>query len=60
MWSTGVGAAVMKRIAAPMLGGICTSFLLELLLYPAVFEIWKWHSEVKRLTQQSELVAHSQ
>jgi copper/silver efflux system protein len=35
------GADVMKRIAAPMFGGIVTSFLLELLVYPAVFAIWK-------------------
>ncbi len=48
MWSMGVGADVMKRIAAPMIGGIFTSFLLELLVYPVLFEMWKWHSEVKR------------
>jgi Cu(I)/Ag(I) efflux system membrane protein CusA/SilA len=47
MWSTGTGADVMKRIAAPMIGGIFTSFLLELLVYPAIYEIWKWHFEVK-------------
>jgi Cu(I)/Ag(I) efflux system membrane protein CusA/SilA len=47
MWSTGTGADVMKRIAAPMMGGIFTSFLLELVVYPAVYGIWKWHSEVK-------------
>jgi Cu(I)/Ag(I) efflux system membrane protein CusA/SilA len=38
----------MKRIAAPMVGGIFTSFLLELLVYPAVYEIWKWNFELKR------------
>ncbi len=47
MWSTGAGADVMKRIAAPMVGGIFTSFLLELVVYPAIYEIWKWHFEVK-------------
>jgi Cu(I)/Ag(I) efflux system membrane protein CusA/SilA len=41
LWSTGTGADVMKRIAAPMVGGLVTSFLLELLVYPAVFSIWK-------------------
>jgi copper/silver efflux system protein len=41
MWSTGTGAEVMKRIAAPMVGGIVTSGLLELLVYPAIFAIWK-------------------
>jgi Cu(I)/Ag(I) efflux system membrane protein CusA/SilA len=44
MWSAGAGADVMKRIAAPMIGGIFTSFLLELLVYPALYEVWKWHS----------------
>lgn len=41
MWSVGAGADVMKRIAAPMIGGLFTSFLLELLIYPVVFYIWK-------------------
>jgi len=47
MWSAGAGADVMKRIAAPMVGGIFTSFLLELVVYPAIYEIWKWHFELK-------------
>jgi len=47
MWSTGSGADVMKRIAAPMLGGIVTSFLMELVVYPPIFAIWKWNWEVK-------------
>jgi Cu(I)/Ag(I) efflux system membrane protein CusA/SilA len=48
MWSVGTGADVMKRIAAPMIGGIFTSFLLELVVYPAVYEVWKWNFEVKQ------------
>jgi Cu(I)/Ag(I) efflux system membrane protein CusA/SilA len=47
MWSHGTGADMMKRIAAPMVGGIVTSFLLELLIYPVIFTLWKWHWEVK-------------
>ena len=47
MWSAGTGADVMKRIAAPMIGGILTSFILELVVYPAIYEVWKWQS-VKR------------
>ena len=47
MWSTGSGADVMKRIAAPMVGGIITSFILELLIYPAIYTIWKWWAEVR-------------
>lgn len=41
MWSSGTGADVMKRIAAPMIGGIVTSFILELLVYPAIYLLWK-------------------
>jgi Cu(I)/Ag(I) efflux system membrane protein CusA/SilA len=48
MWSMGAGADVMKRIAAPMIGGIVTSFLLELLVYPPIYEIWKWNFEMKK------------
>jgi Cu(I)/Ag(I) efflux system membrane protein CusA/SilA len=47
LWSNGAGADVMKRIAAPMVGGIITSFLMELVIYPPVFAIWKWNWEVK-------------
>jgi Cu(I)/Ag(I) efflux system membrane protein CusA/SilA len=47
MWSTGTGADVMKRIAAPMVGGVVTSFLLELLIYPAIYTIWKWWADVR-------------
>jgi copper/silver efflux system protein len=49
MWSTGTGADVMKRIAAPMIGGIFTSFLLELVVYPALYEVWKWRSVKRQL-----------
>ena len=48
MWSVGTGADVMKRIAAPMIGGIFTSFILELVVYPAIYEVWKWHFELKK------------
>jgi Cu(I)/Ag(I) efflux system membrane protein CusA/SilA len=50
MWSLGTGADMMKRIAAPMIGGLVTSFILELLVYPPVYGIWKWHFEMKRGT----------
>jgi len=53
MWSTGAGADVMKRIAAPMIGGIFTSFLLELVVYPAIYEIWRWHFGLKRDLSQA-------
>jgi Cu(I)/Ag(I) efflux system membrane protein CusA/SilA len=48
MWATGTGSDVMKRIAAPMVGGIFTSFILELLVYPAIYEVWRWNTVVKK------------
>ena len=53
MWSHGAGSDVMRRIAAPMIGGIFTSFLLELLVYPAVYEIWKGF-EIRKLAREAE------
>ncbi|PWB74581.1 MAG: CusA/CzcA family heavy metal efflux RND transporter [Holophagae bacterium] len=47
MWSTSAGADVMKRIAAPMIGGLVTSFLLELLVYPAIYKLWKQRTDPK-------------
>jgi copper/silver efflux system protein len=44
MWATGTGSDVMKRIAAPLVGGIVTSFLLELVIYPPVYQLWKGRS----------------
>jgi Cu(I)/Ag(I) efflux system membrane protein CusA/SilA len=44
MVSSGTGADMMKRVAAPMIGGLATSFLLELLVYPAVYGLWKERS----------------
>jgi Cu(I)/Ag(I) efflux system membrane protein CusA/SilA len=48
MWSLGTGADMMKRVVAPMIGGLVTSFILELLVYPPIYEIWKWNFEMKR------------
>lgn len=50
MWSMGTGADVMKRIAAPMIGGIFSSFIMELLVYPPIYAIWKWRYEMKKGT----------
>jgi Cu(I)/Ag(I) efflux system membrane protein CusA/SilA len=41
MWSAGTGSDVMKRIAAPMVGGVITSVIMELLAYPAIYYLWK-------------------
>ena len=48
MVSLGTGSDVMKRIAAPMVGGLVTSFILELLIYPPLYESWKWYFVLKR------------
>ena len=47
MWTTGTGADVMKRIAAPMIGGMVTSTILTLLVIPVLYALWRWR-EVKR------------
>jgi len=47
MWAVGTGSDVMKRIAAPLIGGILTSFVLELVVYPPIYQIWRWR-EVRR------------
>jgi len=39
---------MMKRVAAPMVGGLFTSFALELLVYPAIYAIWKTRVEMPR------------
>jgi Cu(I)/Ag(I) efflux system membrane protein CusA/SilA len=51
MWSAGAGADMMKRVAAPLVGGLVTSFILELLVYPAVYTTWKWRSDLRRGTR---------
>ena len=51
LWSSGAGAEVMKRIAAPMVGGLATSFLMELIVYPVLYERWK----SRRLTGEPQL-----
>jgi Cu(I)/Ag(I) efflux system membrane protein CusA/SilA len=54
LFSNGVGSDVMKRIAAPMVGGVFTSFALELLVYPVFFVVWKWNTEVRALVEKKE------
>ena len=54
LFSNGVGSDVMKRIAAPMVGGIFTSFALELLVYPVLFVVWKWNTEVGPEVEKKE------
>ncbi|MFZ0309570.1 MAG: CusA/CzcA family heavy metal efflux RND transporter [Candidatus Sulfotelmatobacter sp.] len=53
LWASGAGSEIMKRIAAPMVGGIVTSFLLELLVYPAVYALWKEKKQTNELNLNS-------
>jgi copper/silver efflux system protein len=52
MWTTGTGADVMKRIAAPMIGGMVSATILTLLVIPTLYAVWRWQ-EVKRLQRVS-------
>ena len=48
MLSVGTGSDMMKRVVAPMIGGLVTSFVLELLVYPPIYEMWKWRFVMRR------------
>jgi Cu(I)/Ag(I) efflux system membrane protein CusA/SilA len=50
LWSHGTGADVMKRIATPMVGGVVTSTMMELLVYPAIYYIWRSRALKARMT----------
>jgi Cu(I)/Ag(I) efflux system membrane protein CusA/SilA len=58
MWSHGAGADVMKRIAAPMVGGVVTSGLMELLVYPVLFYLWRGWRLDSSLVASSEAPLH--
>jgi Cu(I)/Ag(I) efflux system membrane protein CusA/SilA len=58
LWSHGTGADLMKRIAAPMVGGVVTSTVMELMVYPALYTIWKWRWEVKPMLAHTERANH--
>ncbi len=51
MHGHGAGSEAMKRIAAPMVGGVVTSFFLELFIYPSIYVLWKWHADLRHLKQ---------
>jgi len=55
MFSTGTGADVMKRIAAPMVGGVVTSTILELIIYPAIYVIWKERVLKRETSRKTEI-----
>ncbi len=54
MFSHGAGSDVMKRIAAPMVGGVVTSIILELIIYPSIYMLWR-QREVRKDTQETVL-----
>jgi copper/silver efflux system protein len=55
MWSHGAGADVMKRIATPMIGGVITSLIMELLVYPAIYYVWR-SPQLTRVRSSVQLV----
>jgi Cu(I)/Ag(I) efflux system membrane protein CusA/SilA len=57
LWSHGAGADVMKRIATPMVGGVVTSTMMELLVYPAIYFLWR--SRALRAGPRSALAAQA-
>ncbi len=50
MMASGTGSDVMKRITAPLFAGMLTAFVMGLVVYPAIYAVWKWHTEVKKAT----------
>ena len=59
LWSTGAGAEVMKRIAAPMVGGLATSFLMELIVYPGALRAVEIPQAIRRLMIQCKLKGYT-
>jgi copper/silver efflux system protein len=59
LWSTGAGADLMKRIAAPMVGGLATSFLMELLVYPVLYMLWRRREISLDVAPHSDFAEHN-
>lgn len=58
MWSSGTGADVMKRIAAPMIGGMVSSTVLTLILIPIIYEFWRGRAMRKASAAEKAMVSH--
>jgi Cu(I)/Ag(I) efflux system membrane protein CusA/SilA len=58
LWAEGTGADVMKRIAAPMVGGVVTSGIMELMVYPVLFFLWRGRRLDHTLVASSETPVH--
>jgi copper/silver efflux system protein len=54
MMATGTGADVMKRIAAPQVGGVFSAMLLTLFVIPPIYAIWRWHVEAKTVKNEGD------
>ncbi|WP_367606681.1 efflux RND transporter permease subunit [Legionella sp. W05-934-2] len=54
MWATGIGADVMKRLAAPMVGGVFSALLLTLIVIPVVYVMWRWQVDLKKTVDLTE------
>ncbi len=57
MWATGTGADVMKRLAAPMVGGVLSAMLLTLIVIPAIYVIWRWEIQVRSVAEAHAMKA---
>jgi Cu(I)/Ag(I) efflux system membrane protein CusA/SilA len=55
MWATGTGADVMKRLAAPMVGGVLSAMLL--IVIPAIYVIWRWEIQVRSVAEAHAMKA---
>ncbi|SHO52796.1 AcrB/AcrD/AcrF family protein [Desulfopila aestuarii DSM 18488] len=54
MWSSGTGSEVMKRIAAPMVGGMVSATVLTLVVVPAIYGLWKGYGLPRRTTVEEK------
>jgi len=59
LWSTATGADLMKRIAAPMVGGLASSFLMELLVYPVLYMMWRQRQRRSGFAMQSQFAVNT-
>lgn len=59
MWATGIGADVMKRLAAPMVGGVFSALLLTLIVIPALYVIWRWQVDMKKTGKEENTTIKS-
>lgn len=59
MWATGAGADVMKRLSAPMVGGVFSAMILTLIVVPVLYTVWRWHADLKFEQHHREGTKHN-